>query len=502
MVTPMTDQITIIQFNYDTLDAETRIVVQQRTGEIKALMKRTAQDIIEIGEKLIDVKARLPHGEFGSWLEAEFEWTSETARRFMNVADKFKNNKLLNLEIAPSALYLLAAPSTPDEARQAAIDRAEAGERITHATAKEIVSEQYTPIWQLERAIRERFDRSSLRKEDVVKRLEEVKNKTSAGQVLLDSLMTDTNISGPRRKGDVRQACNNLIEQLKRELAPKIKHYHCKYWKCTSSERAFPVSSDTMTCEVCGAKHVIGFSGLILAPDEEKRLDQERQQSNGVSEVMWNEDGTVATVEVTNGDVAGGLSKLMDAESPETERFYNYKRDAKTSREQNIYVPQGYDACQTPAHALDPLVPYLETDSVIWEPAQGEGNLVEGLYDSGFSVIGSDILTDQNFFEWEPETPWDYLITNPPFSIKYKWLERCYELGKPFALLLPVETLGASTAIKLFKEHELELILIDKRVNFKMPNKGWNGGGAQFPVAWFTWQLNLGHQLIYEEATW
>lgn len=130
----------LMLFDYQQLDTETRVVVQQRTTEIKALMKRTAQDIIEIGEKLIEVKARLPHGAFGGWLESEFEWTSETARRFMNVADKFKNNKLLNLDVAPSALYLLAAPSTPDDARAEAISRAEAGERITHSTAKALVN--------------------------------------------------------------------------------------------------------------------------------------------------------------------------------------------------------------------------------------------------------------------------------------------------------------------------------------------------------------------------
>lgn len=43
-------------FDYDALDTETRIVVQQRTTEIKALMKRAASDIIEIGQKLIEVK--------------------------------------------------------------------------------------------------------------------------------------------------------------------------------------------------------------------------------------------------------------------------------------------------------------------------------------------------------------------------------------------------------------------------------------------------------------
>lgn len=134
----MTTQLAL--FDYTALDTETRIVVQQRTTEIKALMKRAATDIIEIGQKLIEVKARLGHGYFGGWLRSEFDWHQNTAGNFMRVAEKFTN--FVNLDgIAPSALYLLAAPSTPDSARQEAIERAETGEKITYSRATEIVTD-------------------------------------------------------------------------------------------------------------------------------------------------------------------------------------------------------------------------------------------------------------------------------------------------------------------------------------------------------------------------
>ncbi len=176
---------------------------------------------------------------------------------------------------------------------------------------------------------------------------------------------------------------------------------------------------------------------------------------------------------------------------------YDYKRDAKSNRAADEYVPQGFDACQTPAYAIDPLLPFLPRRWHIWEPASGEGLLVEALYDSGFKhVIASDLLTGSSFFDFAP-AHWDALVTNPPFSLKYRWLERCYQLAKPFALLLPVETLGAKTAQALFEQHGLELILLDQRVNFKMPNKGWEGGGAQFPVAWFTHGLGTGRTLTF-----
>jgi hypothetical protein len=125
---------------YAGLDVETRIVVRQRTSEIKTLMRRTAQDIVDIGLKLIEVNGRLEHGLFLSWLQMEFEWSVSAAYKFMHVAERFKFVNFTNLQLAPSALYLLAAPSAPAPAFEEALLRAEQGEQITHHVAQEIVA--------------------------------------------------------------------------------------------------------------------------------------------------------------------------------------------------------------------------------------------------------------------------------------------------------------------------------------------------------------------------
>ncbi len=129
-------------FDYTELDTETRIVVQQRASEIKALMKRTASDIVEIGQKLIEVKGRLDHGQFIGWFTSELGLERTMAARFIQVAERFGSSDMLQIAtFAPSALYLLAAPSTPDAARDEAITRAEAGEDITHSLARDIVND-------------------------------------------------------------------------------------------------------------------------------------------------------------------------------------------------------------------------------------------------------------------------------------------------------------------------------------------------------------------------
>jgi hypothetical protein len=62
----------------------------------------------------------------------------------MAVAEAFgpKTEIISDLRIDPTAAYLLAAPSAPDEAREAAIERAESGERITAKEAKKILAEE------------------------------------------------------------------------------------------------------------------------------------------------------------------------------------------------------------------------------------------------------------------------------------------------------------------------------------------------------------------------
>lgn len=148
------------------------------------------------------------------------------------------------------------------------------------------------------------------------------------------------------------------------------------------------------------------------------------------------------------------------------------------------------DKCQTPPYALDPLLPFLSKDVRIWEPACGELHLYDALADKGHRVIATDLYDgpEYDFFEYQPEQ-WDIQLTNPPFSLKYKWLERSYALGKPFALLVPVEILGSVTAQNMMKEHGFEIMLLDQRIDFKMPSAGWGGSGAQFPTLWLTWKI-------------
>lgn len=155
------------------------------------------------------------------------------------------------------------------------------------------------------------------------------------------------------------------------------------------------------------------------------------------------------------------------------------------------------DFLQTPASALMPILPYLKPKWVVWECAAGDGQLVRGLTDSGFMVVGSDQDRGRDFLKWAPEK-FDCIVTHPPHSNLTKFLARAYELGKPFAFLMPLHALDTAKRQALFRIG-IELILLPERICFYKP--GMNTKPLdQWILAWFTWQLKVGRQLTFYEG--
>lgn len=165
---------------------------------------------------------------------------------------------------------------------------------------------------------------------------------------------------------------------------------------------------------------------------------------------------------------------------------------------QKRLVPQTKGSCvdfQTPPGAITPLIPYLDPGWTIWECAAGKGNLVRALESHGFKVVDSDIRDGLDFLRWRPDTRWDCIITNPPYDTKDEFLARCYKLGKPFAMLMPLTTLEGQKRQPLFKKHGVQVIMFDKRINFETPSG--KGGGSWIMTAWFTWGLGLESDLTF-----
>lgn len=137
------------------------------------------------------------------------------------------------------------------------------------------------------------------------------------------------------------------------------------------------------------------------------------------------------------------------------------------------------DEFYTPDEAIYPILKYLDKSKVYWECTDfGESNITKVLKENGFNAISTnkeklDFLKDKADFDF------DVIITNPPYSLKNQFLRKCYEYNKPFLLLLPLTALEGKERNKLYRQYGIELIVLDKRINFTKEKNVW------FNTSWF-----------------
>ena len=146
------------------------------------------------------------------------------------------------------------------------------------------------------------------------------------------------------------------------------------------------------------------------------------------------------------------------------------------------------DEVYTPFYAVEPLLEFLPQNKnfTIWCPFDEEWSAyVQTFRDKGYKVIHTSITEGQDFFDYEPKEPYDCIISNPPFSKKDEVLDRLYKLNKPFAILLPVNSIQGKKRHSIFN-HDIELLVFDGRVdyhtwgNFKEYKTGNHFGSAYF----------------------
>ncbi len=157
----------------------------------------------------------------------------------------------------------------------------------------------------------------------------------------------------------------------------------------------------------------------------------------------------------------------------------------KKNQVETPYVSQGRDAFKTPNYAIELLVPFIPSYIVtVWEPACGGFKISDNLSLHGYKVICSDITAVSmchNFLKDEEiKEIRDYktcIITNPPFSAKKSFYEKCREYDLPFALLVRIDYITPSGL------------------------SGKTGNTSSFHSCWITWKFNLGKSELFVPLT-
>jgi len=161
------------------------------------------------------------------------------------------------------------------------------------------------------------------------------------------------------------------------------------------------------------------------------------------------------------------------------------------------------DFYPTPENVTLALLDFLNLpeDTVIWEPACGEGHMVKALRSCGYTVFPTD-LHDYGF--GVPHTDYleasiprcDWIITNPPFNLFEEFVRRSIVHGKPFALLAKSQCWHAECrGAKLFWEFPPMAVLpLTWRPDFHF---GTKGGRPTMECIWTVWGTEPAKQTIY-----
>ena len=160
----------------------------------------------------------------------------------------------------------------------------------------------------------------------------------------------------------------------------------------------------------------------------------------------------------------------------------------------------GNDEFYTPVYAIEPLLKYLKPNSTIWCPFDTKHSLFVKMFRAeGHLVIHSHIQDGEDFFNTScPEC--DYIISNPPYSLKYEVFNRLFEIGKPFAMLVGVVGLFESQKrFNLFASNKFEVMYLNKRVSyFNDYNDIRPSLNPPFSSVYVCRDI-LPHQLVFEE---
>jgi len=130
------------------------------------------------------------------------------------------------------------------------------------------------------------------------------------------------------------------------------------------------------------------------------------------------------------------------------------------------------DEYYTKEYAIKPLLKYLKPNSKIWCPFDvDESNFVKVFNDNGHIVYNTHISDGVDFFNVSVDgivpTECDYIISNPPYSLRELILERLFLIGKPFAMLINEAGLfDSKKRFELLKNNKFEIMVFDSRVDY------------------------------------
>ena len=137
-------------------------------------------------------------------------------------------------------------------------------------------------------------------------------------------------------------------------------------------------------------------------------------------------------------------------------------------------------------------VEYFNKNATVCEPACGKGAITRVLKEYWDENLVTAYDQEVNFL-WETGT-YDYIITNPPFSIASEFIQKAKQVAKgKFALLLPLSYLhGKQRYDEIYSDREYGLKKVYVFTRYPMLGESLREDGkyktGMMVYAWFVWE--------------
>jgi len=162
---------------------------------------------------------------------------------------------------------------------------------------------------------------------------------------------------------------------------------------------------------------------------------------------------------------------------------------------------EGNDYYATEPKAVTLLMPLEDfSDMPVWECACGEGHLAKPMQDAGLEIYATDIIDRGfggvcDFLSPEIKQWHGHILTNPPFSLAQKFIEKGLDIvgdGHKVAMFLKLQFLESIGRKTLFERTPPRTVYVSRSRIACAKNGDFNGllksGGSAVAYAWFIFQ--------------
>ncbi len=307
--------------------------IETVTNEILALKYKMVETVglyaIEIGRRLAEAKAIIPHGEWGSWLENRVEFSHKSANDYMNFYREYGSEQMSfltptsNLQAISNLSYTkaLALIAIPREERADFIEENDV-ENISTRELEKLIKERNEAIERAEEAdkLREMHENEKARAE----RCEREAAKAHENQRELTERVTDLNSKLEKAK-DAEKKAKAKLKELKEN--PTVPQDVIDRLKAEAEAEAAQKSAKELEEKTAEANEMLRTAQAEKdAAEREKQKAIERAENLEKQLRMQNPDATEfrRLFEQVQGDIINmdnALGKLKASDPELAEKF-------------------------------------------------------------------------------------------------------------------------------------------------------------------------------------